>query len=101
MIRRAGTVLATALNAYASTTSLGGSQGAAYGSTVSATRLGARSFGVGRSGAAFGVANSTKLEVFELLWIVNKRAVGGVMYNGDTALQDLAADAFERLNDAG
>src|SRR5262249_49967241 len=48
--------LATALNVHATTTSLGGNAGVAYGFSVSATGLGARSFNVGQDGAPFGVA---------------------------------------------
>jgi hypothetical protein len=40
-------VLATALNVYATTQSLGGTIGQAYGFTVTATGLGADSFNVG------------------------------------------------------
>src|SRR5262249_40751189 len=43
-------VLATALSVYATTSSLGGSAGVAYGFTVSATGLGARSYNVGSAG---------------------------------------------------
>jgi hypothetical protein len=94
-------VLAVALNVYATTSSLGGNAGAAYGFTVSATGLGARSFNVGADGAAFGVANDTTLNVYELLRAVNQRASGGVLYGGDASLQQQAADLFDALNQAG
>ena len=94
-------VLAVALNVYATTNSLGGTAAAAYGFTVSATGLGARSYSVGKDGAAFGVANNTSLNVYELLLAVNKKAVNGVLYNGDTTLQAQAADLFNALNQAG
>ena len=90
--------LGTALNIYATTSSLGGSAAGAYGFTVSATGLGARSFSVGKDGAAFGVANNTTLNVYELLLAVNKTAVKGVLYNGDATLQAQAADLFNALN---
>jgi hypothetical protein len=93
--------LGTALNVYATTSSLGGNAGASYGFSVSATGLGARSFSVGKDGAAFGVANNTTLNVYELLLAVNKKAVKGVLYNGDTSLQGQAADLFNALNKAG
>jgi hypothetical protein len=64
----------------------------AYGFTVSAAGLGARTYNVGRGGAAFGVANNRTLNVSQLLWAVNQRAVNGVLYNGDAALRQLAAD---------
>lgn len=94
-------VLAASLNVYATTLSLGGTAGAAYGFSVSATGLGARSFNVGDDGAAFGVANGTSLNVYELLRAVNQRAVHGVLYNGDAALRQEAADLFDALNSAG
>jgi hypothetical protein len=94
-------VLATALSVYATTSSLGGNAGVAYGFTVSATGLGARSYSVGMDGAAFGVANNTTLDVNQLLLAVNNKAVNGVLYNGDTALQAQAADLFASLNQAG
>jgi CSLREA domain-containing protein len=94
-------VLAAALNVYATTLSLGGTAAGAYGFTVSATGLGACSFNVGSDGAAFGVANNTVLNVYELLLAVNQRAVHGVLYNGDATLRQEAADLFDALNSAG
>jgi hypothetical protein len=93
--------LAVALNVYATTASLGGSAGVAYGFTVSATGLGARSYNVSLFGAAFGVANYTTRNVYELLLAVNNKAVHGVLYNGDTTLQLEAAALFDLLNLAG
>jgi sugar lactone lactonase YvrE len=94
-------VLAAALNVYATTASLGGSAGTAYGFTVSATGLGAQSFNVGSDGAAVGVANNSTLNVYELLLAVNKEAVNGVPYNGDATLRAQCADLFDSLNQAG
>jgi hypothetical protein len=94
-------VLATALNVYATTQGLGGTAGVAYGFSVSATGLGARSYNVGSDGAAFGVANNTTCNVYELLLAVNKQAVNGVLYNGNATLQAQAADLFNNLNGAG
>jgi hypothetical protein len=94
-------VLAVALNVYATTSSLGGTAGAAYGFTVSATGLGARSYSVSKDGAAFGVANNTALNVDQLLLAVNRKAVKGVLYNGDATLQAQCADLFNSLDQAG
>jgi hypothetical protein len=94
-------VLAVALNVYATTSSLGGAAGAAYGFTVSAAGLGAYSDNVGKDGAAFGVANNTTLNVYELLEAVNKKAVNGVLYDGETTLQTQCADLLGALNQAG
>ena len=93
-------VLATALNVYAMTASLGGAQGQSYGFTITAEGLGASSFNVRADGAASGVANDTILNVYELLKAANDRAVGGVLYAGDADLRGLAEDLFERLNRA-
>jgi hypothetical protein len=94
-------MLATALNVYATTQSLGGSAGTAYGFTVTANGLGAASVKVGADGAAFGVANNTTRNVFELLLAANQRAVNGVLYNGDATLRQQASDQFDALNSAG
>jgi hypothetical protein len=94
-------VLATALNVYATTSAWGGSAAAAYGFTVSTTGLGACSSSVGSDGAAFGVANNTTRNVYQLLLAVNSKAVNGVLYNGDATLQAQAADLFNGLNQAG
>jgi hypothetical protein len=94
-------VLATALNVYATTQGLGGTAGVAYGFSVSASGLGARSYNVGSDGAAFGVANNTTCNVYQLLLAVNKQAVNGVLYNGNATLQSQAAALFNALNVAG
>jgi hypothetical protein len=95
-------VLATALNVYASTLSLGGNLGQTYGFSVTATGLGADSFNVGADGAAFGVANNSTRNVYELLEAVNQQAVvGAPLYNGDTTLRKEANDLFDALNQAG
>jgi hypothetical protein len=94
-------VLATALNVYATTSSLGGGQGVKYGFQASATGLGAQLFGVEDWGAAFGVANNIKLNVFELLRAVDQQAQSGVLYNGNTALQAAAEDLLDLLNASG
>jgi hypothetical protein len=91
-------MLAAALNVYASTASLGGAQGSAGGFQATAEGLGASSFDVGNDGAAFGVANGTTLNVYQLLRAVNQQAVGGVLWNSDAHLRDLAEDLFEHLN---
>jgi probable HAF family extracellular repeat protein len=94
-------VLATALNVYATTLSLGGTAARRYGFLVTSAGLGDSSFNVGKDGAAFGVANNTSLTVNQLLQAVNQRAARGVLYAGDRHLADLVGDLFERLNEAG
>jgi hypothetical protein len=95
-------VLATALNIYATTLSLGGTAGEAYGFDVSADGLGADSFNVCFAGAAFGVRDFTTLNVYQLLLAVNNQAVNGVLYNGNGILQlqaDLTLDLLNQLWD--
>lgn len=84
-------VMALALDVYATTLSLGGTAGQAYGFLVDAYGLGARSFNVGWSGAAFGVANNTTLNVYQILQAANQRVTNGVLYNGNLT-QAIEAD---------
>ncbi len=97
----AAELLATALNVYATTQSLGGAVGQAYGFSVTATGLGADSFNVGSDGAAFGVTNNATRNVYELLGAVDQQSASGVLYGGNIALQKEANDLFDALNKAG
>lgn len=94
-------VLATALNVYATTQSLGGTAGQPYGFTVTATGLGADSLNVADDGAAFDAANNTTRNVFQLLRAVDRQAVAGVLYNGDKTLLNKANDLLDALSQAG
>jgi hypothetical protein len=94
-------VLATALNVYATTLSLGGMAARAYGFTVTADGLGASSYNVGADGGAFGVANQTTLTVFALLADADRLAVNGLLDNGDATLRREALDVFGGINSLG
>jgi hypothetical protein len=94
-------VLATALNVYATTQSLGGNAAKSHHFIVSAGGLGADTFNVGGDGAAFGVANNTALDVFDLLKAVSRQSVSGVLYNGSKSLEKLAKSLFQALNTPG
>ena len=94
-------VLATALNVYATTQSLGGTTGKAHHFIVSAGGLGADFFNVGADGAAFGVANNTSLDVYDLLKAADRQSVSGVFYNGTKSLQKLAKNLFHGVNTPG
>jgi hypothetical protein len=94
-------VLATALNEYATTLSLGGTVGELFGFQVTAGGLGVCSFDVGKHGAPFGVANNTNLTVAQLLAAVDQQAVDGVPWGNNPALQWQANAAFDDLNEAG
>src|SRR5260370_37888732 len=94
-------MLATALNVYATTQSLGGTWGQTYGFLLTTDGLGASSFNVKNDGAAFGVANGTFMVVYDLLKVANQQAVNGVLFGGNAQMRDLCEDLFERLNRAG
>jgi hypothetical protein len=94
-------VLATALNVYATTSSLGGTAGVAYGFVVTAAGLGAGVYNVGSNGSAFGVANNSTLTVLTILEEANAQAVLGVLYNGNTTLRSQAVTVFDGINSAG
>jgi hypothetical protein len=96
-LRLRAEVLAAALSVYATTLALGGPAAQAPGFTVTAAGLGARSFGVGSHGAAFGVANHTRLNVYQLLQAVDRRAVRGVPYGGRPGPQQQAHQVFAAL----
>jgi hypothetical protein len=55
----------------------------------------------GQTGLAFGVANNTTLNVFQMLKAVNKLSTGGkgVLYKGNATLRSLAAQEFEDMNE--
>ena len=91
-------VLATALNVYATTTSLGGSAGTSYGFLVTANGLGASYFSVESDGSAFGVSNNTVESVWSLLLAVNSRASSGKLYYNSSTQHSQALDLFGDLN---
>ena len=94
-------VFDTALDVYATTTSLGGTYSARYGFLVTANGVGGSTYNVGSSGSAFGVANNSVLTVFQILQEVNFRAFKGVLYNGSQASRDLANTVFDGINQGG
>jgi parallel beta-helix repeat protein len=94
-------VLATALNVYATTSSLGGTAGVAYGFVVTAAGLGGSVSNVGACGTAFGVPNNSALTVLTILEEANAQAVQGVLYNGNATLRNQALTVFDSINSAG
>lgn len=94
-------VMATALNVYASTLALGGDAGSNYGFEATEDGLGAATFNVGSNGAAFGVSNNSTLSVAQLLFQANARSSGDVLYNGVTSMLAKAYSMFELINNAG
>jgi hypothetical protein len=94
-------VLATALNVFATTSSLGGTAATKYGFTVTAAGLGVATANVGSDGAAFGVPNNTTLTVMQILLQANTQAVSGILYKANTSLRPLALVVFDGINVAG
>jgi hypothetical protein len=47
------------------------------------------------------VAVNSTLNVYQLAQATDRRAVNGVLYNGDAAPRQLPADLFDALNRAG
>src|SRR5262249_29399476 len=90
-------VLATALNVYATTQSLGGTAAQAYGFTVTAAGLGAYSFNVGSFGDAFGFVNNSTHTIYGFLRAVDQ-GYGALFY---PTLAKEVNDLFEALNKAG
>jgi hypothetical protein len=90
-------VLALALSLYATTPTLGGAVGGLCGFNASGLGLGPLWVGVGRSGRAFGVANHSRLSVWQLLQRIDGRARLGTAYPGSHALQHQAEKVLGAL----
>jgi hypothetical protein len=90
-------VLAVALSIYATTPTLGGGMGGLWGLDTSALGLGPEWVSVGRSGAAFGVANHSGLSVWQVLQAIDGRARLGTAYPGSGALQRQAVKVLEAI----
>jgi hypothetical protein len=93
--------LTLALNIYATTSSLGGSTGAAYGFSVISTGLGASFVSLGGNGAAFDAPNNVAVTAYYLVFAANNHAVHGVLYSGNSALLQEFLNAVVDLNDTG
>jgi len=96
-------LLATALDVYVSTISLGGATTAitADGFTPTTAGLGASVFNVGSNGAAFGVSNNSTQTVLQLLQGVNNLAVSGNPYNGNSSLKNQAINILTLVDEYG
>ena len=94
-------VLAAALDVYATTRSLGGNAGSAYGFVVSTAGVGASTFNVGLNGAAFGVANGTTLTVLQLIQATNAQATSGTLYAGNASKKTMAYNVFNAIANVG
>jgi hypothetical protein len=94
-------VLSVAFAAYASSSQLAGTVAASYGFKVTTDGVGDATFNVGSSGAAFGVANNVTLSVIDLLHDTDALSLNGILYNGNTALDNLANTVYSNINQTG
>jgi hypothetical protein len=99
--RTDASMMATALNVYASTASLGGDASPAYGFNVTAAGLGACTFNVANNGGAFNVSNNTIVSVWQLLQAANSKSSRDVLYNGVSSMLTMAYNMFETVNNSG
>lgn len=93
--------MANAFAVYSTTQSLGDTNAAAYGFVVNNLGVGNSMFNVGPNGAAFGVANNSTISVLTILQYADSQSSGGVLYNGDTDLRNLAIEVFNGINVTG
>ena len=98
-------VMATALAAYVTNSSLAGYIAQGYGFAVSANGLGATAWNVGTNGAAFGVADNTYVSVMDLLLAANEQAQKGKLSSETqrpgASLRSLANEVFKAINEYG
>ena len=100
-------VLAVAFAAYVTNSSLAGNVAAAYGFKVDANGTGNATINIGSAGAAFGVANNSSLTVWQILKATDTLSAGGTgatqfdIYNGKTALRNLANTVYTFINEHG
>jgi hypothetical protein len=100
-LRLRAQVMALSLSVYATTDSLGGATGGAYGFAVSRWGVMIATWNVGARGAAFGVSDYSVLPVHRILAAVNDRTVDGRLYNNDGVLQNQAYGVVDAINRAG
>ncbi|HLJ93650.1 MAG TPA: Ig-like domain-containing protein [Gemmataceae bacterium] len=91
-------ILDTALDDFATTSSLGGTLGQSYGFTVNSYGLGAYSWNIATSGAAFGTPNNTVLTVNQILLAANNNASGGEPWGSNTLFRNEALTVFQGIN---
>jgi hypothetical protein len=103
-------VLATSLAVYVTNQTLAGMTAANYGFQVTEYGLGVKTFNVGDSGAAFGVASGATMSTLDILLATNARARHGLLYDQDGSgtidslerfLRELAHEVFSGINEQG
>ena len=93
-------VMATALNVYFSTSSLGGNLGTCYGFRPTSTGLGGACVRVGPEGCALGIWPGSTKTVVQLLKAANSRACWGIFYMNSWG-RGAIAGVFSGINEAG
>jgi hypothetical protein len=91
-------VLATAMDVYATTRSLGGRAARRDGFRVTAVGLGATAVAIGTRGAALGVRSQSVLDVDQILAAADERAVDAVLDDGNATLRHRADELFTEIN---
>ena len=94
-------VMALALATYVTNSTLAGNVAADFGFNVTESGVGASTFNVGESGAAFNVADNTELTIMDILLATDEQAILGLLYNGDSFLRSLAIMVYSDINEAG
>jgi hypothetical protein len=94
-------ILATALNVYATTASLGGQAARARGFFVDDFGLGAASLLPRAAGSALGLPSLAPVNVYQVLRAADAQASGGVLLGGNVVLRRLALGIFEGINSGG
>ena len=96
---RAGAeIMAVAFDVFFTTLSLGGTLGMVYGFRVDAAGMGAYTWNIDTSGQAFGVANGTRLTVFQMLLAANNAAVNGNPWANNMVLHNQLIQQFLGIN---
>jgi len=99
-------ILATVLDDFTTTLSLGGNTtdsgglpiGQDYGFTVNSYGLGAYSWNIASSGAAFGTPNYQVLTVYQILLATDNFATGGEPWGSNTFLRNETLTVFQGIN---
>jgi hypothetical protein len=91
-------VLATALDVYATTRSLGGRAARRAGFRVTAVGLGATAYTLGARSDALGLRSQTVLDVDQILAAANDRAVDAVLNDGNATLRHRVDELFTEIN---
>src|SRR5262249_4304974 len=80
------------------TQSFAGGAASRFSFTVNAAGLGGYRVNVGTRGSAFGVANRSQVNVYQILLGINQQAQDGVLYKGNKKTRALAAPLLLTIN---